>query len=203
MALPKIPHSSRPITTRMAGHSVDAGQTEAEGCSHNHFGDDMNMLSIRDNLNMLPTQYTKRLPAAWLQRSITLPNDVEEVPQLAAFVDEVCEAVGFDMSLTMSLNLAIEEAVVNVMEYAYPEGTKGDVHIEAAANDECLEFVISDSGAPFDPTAKEDADITLSAEERPIGGLGIHLVRQIMDSINYERTDGQNVLTLLKKLKTS
>ena len=124
MALPKIPHSSRPITTRMAGRIVDAGQTEAEGCSHNHFGDDMNMLSIRDNLNMLPTQYTKRLPAAWLQRSITLPNDVEEVPQLAAFVDEVCEAVGFDMSLTMSLNLAIEEAVVNVMEYAYPEEPK-------------------------------------------------------------------------------
>jgi anti-sigma regulatory factor (Ser/Thr protein kinase) len=65
--------------------------------------------------------------------SITLPNDVEQVPLLAAFVDEVCEAAGFDMSLTMSMQLAIEEAVVNVMNYAYPPGTQGHVTIDATA----------------------------------------------------------------------
>ncbi|MBQ4174233.1 MAG: ATP-binding protein, partial [Prevotella sp.] len=63
-----------------------------------------------------------------------------------------------------------------------------------------LKFVISDWGKPFDPTSMEEVDTTLSVEERPIGGLGIHLVRQIMDSINYERIDGKNVLTLRKKL---
>ena len=63
-----------------------------------------------------------------------------------------------------------------------------------------LKFVISDSGTPFDPTAKAEVDTTLSAEERGIGGLGIHLIRQIMDTINYERVDGKNVLTLRKKL---
>lgn len=135
-----------------------------------------------------------------LQRSITLPNDIEEVPQLAAFVDEVCETVGFDMSTTMSINLALEEAVVNVMSYAYPAGTTGHVQIEAIANDKHLKFIISDRGTPFDPTAEEDVDTTLPAEDRPIGGLGIHLVRQIMDSINYERIDGMNVLTLCKEL---
>jgi len=135
-----------------------------------------------------------------LQRSIVLSNDVDDVPHLAAFVDEVCEAVGFDMSTTMSINLALEEAVVNVMNYAYPQGTKGDVNVEAEANDKRLKFVITDSGTPFDPTAKAEVDTTLSAEERPIGGLGIHLVRQIMDSINYERIDGKNILTLRKKL---
>ena len=135
-----------------------------------------------------------------LQRSITLPNDIEEVPQLAAFVDEVCETVGFDMSTTMSLNLALEEAVVNVMSYAYPAGTTGNVNIEAIANDKRLKFIISDWGTAFDPTAEKEVDTTLSAEDRPIGGLGIHLVRHIMDSINYERIDGMNVLTLRKKL---
>ena len=68
------------------------------------------------------------------------------------------------------------------------------------ANDEKLKFVISDSGKPFDPTAKGKVDITLSAEDRPIGGLGIHLVREIMDSVNYEYSDGKNVLTLRKSL---
>jgi sigma-B regulation protein RsbU (phosphoserine phosphatase) len=122
------------------------------------------------------------------------------VPRLAEFVDSVCEAMNFDMGTTMKMNLAIEEAVVNVMNYAYPAGTKGEVNIEAQANDVRLKFVITDNGMPFDPTAKKEVDTTLSAEERSIGGLGIHLVRQIMDSINYERIGGTNVLTLRKKL---
>ena len=154
-----------------------------------------------DDLTMLAIQYTKPQEKDMiLQRSITLPNDIEEVPQLAAFVDEVCEIVGFDMSTTMNLNLALEEAVVNVMSYAYPTGVTGNVNIEAMANEKRLKFIISDWGTPFDPTAEKEVDTSLSAEERPIGGLGIHLVRQIMDSINYERMDGKNVLTLRKKL---
>jgi anti-sigma regulatory factor (Ser/Thr protein kinase) len=100
----------------------------------------------------------------------------------------------------MSLNLAMEEAVVNVMDYAYPEGQQGNVEIEAMTDGEWLTFVISDSGVPFDPTTKEDADTTLSAEERPIGGLGIFLVRQLMDVIQYQRDGDKNVLTLRKKL---
>ena len=112
----------------------------------------------------------------------------------------VCEEIGFDMSTTMSLTLAIEEAVVNVMSYAYPEGTEGTVGIEVVADDACANFIISDSGKPFDPTTKEEVDITLSAEERSIGGLGIHLVRQIMDSLHYERKDGKNILTLCKHI---
>ena len=73
------------------------------------------------------------------------------------------------------------------------------VNIEVSADNEVLNFIISDSGIPFDPTTKEDADTSLSAEDRPIGGLGIFLVRQLMDTINYERIDGKNVLRLGKR----
>ena len=153
-----------------------------------------------DDLTLMAIQYIKKQRDVKMRRSIVLPNDVQEVPKLTAFVDAVCEAVGFNSTLTMKMNLAIEEAVVNVMNYAYPRGTKGDVTIEALSNDVRLKFTIIDSGTPFDPTVHSDVDTTLSAQDRPIGGLGIHLVRNIMDSINYERIDNLNVLTLRKKL---
>lgn len=154
-----------------------------------------------DDMTMLAVQYCKMMSDdSRLSRTLNLTNDVEQVPQLAAFVDEVCEELEFDMSTIMSMNLAIEEAVVNVMSYAYPAGTVGDIKVEAKADDIRLKFIISDWGKPFDPTTQDDIDTTLSAEERHIGGLGIHLVRQIMDSINYERIEGMNVLTLRKKL---
>ena len=153
-----------------------------------------------DDLTMLAIQYTKHQKDILYQRSLTLTNDLKRVPRLNEFIDEVCEANGFDMATIMQINLAIEEAVVNVMNYAYPAGTKGDITIEAKANDAEMMFTISDTGAPFDPTAKPEVDITQSAEDRSIGGLGIHLIRQIMDHINYERTEGHNILTLTKKL---
>ena len=135
-----------------------------------------------------------------MKKRLVLPNDIETIPQLNEFIDLVAEEVGLDMSLTMSLNLAMEEAVVNVMDYAYPDGQKGNVDIEVTADQEWMTFVITDTGIAFDPTTKEDADTTLSAEERPIGGLGIFLVRQLMDDINYKREGNKNVLTLRKRL---
>ena len=154
-----------------------------------------------DDLTMLAIQYTKEQRDVRLLRSLTLENDVQAVPRLSAFVDEVCAAMEMDEMETMQMNLAIEEAVVNVMKYAYLPGTKGEVNIEAQANDVRLKFTISDTGVPFDPTVRAEVDTSLPLEERPIGGLGIHLVRSIMDSINYERVEGKNVLTLRKKLE--
>ena len=98
-----------------------------------------------------------------LLKSITLTNNVQDVPLLATFVEEVCEQAGFDASVTMQMNLAMEEAVVNVMNYAYPSGTQGDIMIDALMGNGKLQFVISDKGTPFDPTAEADADTTLSA----------------------------------------
>jgi sigma-B regulation protein RsbU (phosphoserine phosphatase) len=132
-------------------------------------------------------------------KHIRLSNDVQEIPLLNAFVDEICEFNGLDEMTTMQMNLAIEEAVVNVMNYAYPEGTKGFVDITSMSDDESLQFVISDNGKPFDPTTKEEVDTTLPVEKRRIGGLGIFLVRKMMDNVKYEYKDGQNILTLRKK----
>ena len=204
------------------------GLTEAEDTMHVQYGEDRMMTQMKkidaskpqdliehvaaavhafvgdakqsDDLTMLAVRYTKKQLDVRLKRDLTLQNDIAQVPLLAQFVEEVCEEIGLDMSTTMQMNLALEEAVVNVMKYAYPHGIVGDIHIEAQANDVRLKFVISDNGTPFDPTAKAEVDTTLSAEERPIGGLGIHLVRKIMDSINYERTRNKNVLTLRKKI---
>ena len=133
-----------------------------------------------------------------MQQKLTLHNDISEVPLLGEFVEQVAEQLGYNASDTMNLNLAIEEAVVNVMNYAYPEGTTGEILLEATTTDTQLVFTIKDSGTPFDPTKADDPDTTLSVEERPIGGLGIFLVRQLMDSVSYQYTDGCNILTLGK-----
>ena len=153
-----------------------------------------------DDLTMMAIQYIKQQSDVKMQKSIVLPNDTQEVPRLNDFVDEVCQAVGFEEMVAMQVKVAVEEAVVNVMKYAYPTGQRGDVTIEAASNDIRLKFTIIDSGKPFDPTVQAEVDTTLSAKERNIGGLGIHIMRQNMDSINYERIDNLNVLTLRKKL---
>ncbi|MBQ7513280.1 MAG: SpoIIE family protein phosphatase [Prevotella sp.] len=154
-----------------------------------------------DDLTMMAIQYIKQQRDVRMRKSLVLPCDVQEVPRLNAFVEEVCQEVGFDELTTMGIKLAVEEAVVNVMKYAYPSGLQRDVTIEASSNDVRLKFTIIDSGQPFDPTVQAEVDTTLSAGERKIGGLGIHIIRQNMDSINYERMDNLNVLTLRKKIQ--
>lgn len=121
------------------------------------------------------------------ERHLVLHNDIKQIPQLAAFIETVAAEKNLDLSLAMSLNLALEEAVTNVILYAYPEGSDGLVDIEAILREDSLEFIVSDSGRPFDPTAQEEADVTLGVEDRPIGGLGIFLVRKLMDSVSYRR----------------
>ena len=120
-------------------------------------------------------------------RRLTLVNDLRQVSLLTGFVDRVRE----------ENNLALEEAVCNVIMYAYPEGTAGTMDLDAVREGNRLQFTLSDRGKAFDPTAAPAADLTARLEDRPVGGLGIHLVRSIMDSIRYQRLDGMNVLTMI------
>ena len=151
-----------------------------------------------DDLTMLALHYHRPDEALVLDKTINLNNDVHQVPELNDFVKSVTSELNLDSSLSSQLMLAVEEAVVNVMSYAYPIGTKGYVIVQAKATGQWLKFIIIDQGKAFDPTLKGEADTTLSVEERPIGGLGILLVKELMDSINYERNEGKNVLTLKK-----
>ena len=115
-------------------------------------------------------------------------------------VEEIAEERGLDSGVAMNINLALEEAVTNVIMYAYPEGEEGELRLDAVIDDDSLKFILSDKGKEFDPTAKPEPDITLDVEKRPVGGLGIHLVRKIMDSVSYKRKDGKNILTMIKHI---
>ena len=156
-----------------------------------------------DDLTLLAIRYVKVNHEMVLEENIVLQNDVRQVKTLNAFVVQVTEQLGIEASLAKQIKLAVEEAVVNVMDYAYPAGKTGDIDVLATSDGQWLKFVITDRGVAFDPTEKEKADTTLSAEDRPVGGMGILLVRELMDSINYERTDGMNILTLKKRIVNS
>ncbi len=156
--------------------------------------DDITLLAIQFNKYLNDTTKTNDI------QTLTLPNNVETVPQLSSFIEDMAEKHGVDPSVIMNINLAIEEVVVNVMNYAYPKDIVGEVNITATYENRMLIFTIRDSGVPFDPTSATSPDIDLSVDERPIGGLGIFLVRQIMDEISYSYENNQNVLTLKKKI---
>jgi len=136
-----------------------------------------------------------------IEHRIVLKNDISELERLHDFIKQGKENHIKD-GLLDEINLAVEEAIVNVIDYAYPDGVEGEAVINVNEENGFMKFVIKDKGKPFDPTQVKEADTTLGVEDREIGGLGIFLVRKIMDNVQYERTaDGQNVLTLIKKIK--
>ena len=154
-----------------------------------------------DDLTMLAVHYLQSsdnitVDNEPMRHSIVMRNDIQQIPTLAEWI----ESLNMPSALNMSINLALEEAVTNVMLYAYPQDKSGKVLIEAEKTDTQITFTISDSGIPFDPTQQPTVDTSLGVEERSIGGLGIHLVRQIMDQIQYRREENKNILTLIKKI---
>ena len=153
-----------------------------------------------DDLTMMAIRYTPQQYECKLSETLVIMNDVKEVSKFSEFMKSVIEKLDMEKSLGRQLRLAVEEAVVNVIDYAYPVEQQGEIEVRVMSDGKTLKTVITDSGVAFDPTAKEKADTTLSAEDRQIGGLGILLVREIMDTINYERQQGKNVLTLIKQL---
>jgi anti-sigma regulatory factor (Ser/Thr protein kinase) len=135
-----------------------------------------------------------------MEKILVIENDLSEISKLAVFVDELGKELSLTPELIFNLNLVLEEAVSNVILYAYGKEEQKEISLVAQSCDNNLVFVLTDSGTEFDPTKVPDADITLSAEEREIGGLGIFLIRQIMNTVEYQRIDGKNVLTMRKQL---
>lgn len=132
---------------------------------------------------------------------LTVPAVLEELGHVQEFVEQKLEAQGVTRKVQMQISIAVEEIYVNIANYAYnPEIGKATVRCEVGDNPLQVIIQFLDNGRPFDPLAKPDADITLSAEEREIGGLGIFMVKQSMDDVIYEYKDGCNILTLKKNL---
>ena len=150
-----------------------------------------------DDLTILAVRFD---PQNVFREKLVLKNDPSEVTLLGTFVKDFLARLNLEKKQAASIRLALEEAVVNVIDYAYPDGEEGTVTIQADSNLKEVRFTLTDSGIPFDPTAMLEPDTTLDAQNRPIGGLGIFLSRKLMDSVSYIRKDGKNVLSLTKTI---
>ncbi len=135
-----------------------------------------------------------------LSRSITLTNKIDELTRISTFLEETAEQWELPMALGMSLNLVLEEAFTNVVQYAYTDNEQHNIELLMEKSDNELIITIIDDGQPYDPTKKEDPDINLAAFDRPIGGLGIFIIKKTMDEVAYERKNDKNHFTMMKKL---
>ena len=126
----------------------------------------------------------------------------ENLNQVLDFVNEQLEALDCPMKTQISVDVAVEEVFVNISHYAYsPKVGPATIRAEVTEDPLCVSLTFLDNGVPYDPLAKEDPDITLSADERQIGGLGIFMVKKSMDDVSYEYKDGQNILTIKKNIE--
>jgi anti-sigma regulatory factor (Ser/Thr protein kinase) len=133
--------------------------------------------------------------------TMTVPAARDQLDAVQRFVDDILAQVPHSPETQMQIQIAVEELFVNIASYAYaPESGQAVIACQAETAPPSLTVQFRDWGKPFDPLAKKDADITLSAEERGIGGLGIYMVKDYMDEMSYVYEDGQNVLTIKKNL---
>lgn len=134
-------------------------------------------------------------------KELTIDAVVENVAAVTAFVDEQLEQLDCPMKAQMQVDIAIDELFGNIAHYAYnPETGPATVRVEVIENPLAVVITFIDNGIPYDPLAQADPDVTLSAEEREIGGLGIYMVKKSMDDISYEYKDGQNILKIKKNI---
>jgi sigma-B regulation protein RsbU (phosphoserine phosphatase) len=152
-----------------------------------------------DDSTMLLLDYRAQAAPALTER--TFPADVSALGEVLGFLEEALQGFSCSAKAQIALSVAIEEAFVNVARYAYGDGG-GEVALGIGFEEEgrVLTLRMTDGGTPFDPLGRGDPDITLSAEEREIGGLGIYIVKKTMDTVSYAYENGKNILTMTKQL---
>ncbi|MBQ9679112.1 MAG: ATP-binding protein [Ruminococcus sp.] len=133
---------------------------------------------------------------------LTVCADVDQLHDVLAFVDDLLEEHDCPIKAQMQIDVALEELFVNIAQYAYPDST-GKAVIRVSISSEFAEITLIDSGIPYDPLKKPDPDVTLNAQDRPIGGLGIFMTKKLMDNVSYEYKDGRNILTIKKCFQLS
>ena len=153
-----------------------------------------------DDITMLMFDYKPKKGGDHMTNKI-FPAKTESLSGVLRFVEETLEDFECPMKTQIAICVAIEEVFVNVAHYAYPDG-EGDMSLHIGFDDQSrtITFRMTDKGVPFDPLKKPDPDITLSAEQREIGGLGIFITKKTMDSLTYAYEDGENILTMTKKI---
>ena len=167
-------------------------ETLAEAVSQHRNGAEPN-----DDLTMMCVSMKKQQV---IRKEIKLRNQVEELERVLQFIEEIGDDLGLDMELVMNLKLVMEEMVSNVIFYAYPKGTEGTIELSVDGDEKELTFLLSDQGYEFDPTLKADPDLDVNPAERRLGDMGIFIVKNIMDSVTYQRLEGKNLLTMKKNI---
>ncbi len=133
---------------------------------------------------------------------ITVKATLSNLDTVLDFVNAMLKELNCPSKVRMQIDIAVEELFVNIARYAYaPEEGSATVRMDAEQETGTVTITFIDSGIPYDPLAKPDPDVTLSAAERKIGGLGIFMVKKSMDDMKYRRQDGQNILTITKALR--
>jgi len=133
-------------------------------------------------------------------KHFVIENQIEELTSLAEKIEALAEKWELPPALAMNISLVIEEALSNIIFYAFTDNDKHEIRISVSLNNNRFTIKITDDGIPFNPLLQQLPDINLPAEERPVGGLGIFLISQIMDEMNYSRQKNQNIITLNKNI---
>lgn len=131
-------------------------------------------------------------------RKIQLVNQLDQLETISRFLDELAEAWDLSIPFVMKLNLVLEEAFTNIVNYGYQDNETHEIVLVFEKHNERLLVSLIDDAMPYDPTIAPDPDINLSAEERKIGGLGIFFIRKMMDKVSYQRMGSNNVLKMEK-----
>ena len=135
-----------------------------------------------------------------MQVSLELDNTLPAYETARERLEDLFREGGVSADAANELELIVEEVLVNIINYAYPAPGAGRVRVDARVGPDAVTLVFRDEGAPFDPLARDVPDVDAAFEERPIGGLGIFLTTELASSVTYERSDGSNVLTVVKLL---
>ena len=132
--------------------------------------------------------------------SLVLRNDLSELERMAQAVSAWCRGNGVSAEAEYQINLALDEIVSNVIRHGWKDEGEHQLLVQVSRTESELTVEVEDDAAPFNPLEAPAPDITKPLEERPVGGLGIHLVRQIMDGLEYRRHDGKNLLVMKRKI---
>jgi anti-sigma regulatory factor (Ser/Thr protein kinase) len=136
-----------------------------------------------------------------MKRHTSVPSDAAQLSILTQFLQEFWSAADLPSAETLTFELALEEIFMNVVMHGSPAGRAPRVEVSLALCDGCLTLMIEDDGPSFDPLSLAAPDVTASLEERRVGGLGVYLVRQMMDAVSYQRLGGRNQLSMTKRVR--